>query len=380
MATTTQDRTRISPDKQALIVRDVTVGYQEVDGPRKINDILLQAKRQGCHVISLYNLEQIPRLHAIALRFVKITPGPGSTYPLPGGRVALHRNNYDMFARAGGVETVPHECRRTDDGKDPSYYEYETVMRFRDQCGAWAKRSARKTIDLRVKYEELIEKFREDVRLGKEKPENEAMAVKKKLMQIKKFMPQIAQTGSENRTIEKIFGLSKSYTLDELNREFVFSALVPQLDIDHEGDREFMRRQAYGATEILYGSPSSSNPSSSSIEKDQLNIDIPDDVIIDVESGDMESSQSNQSPDPSPTSTRAFSNEESAILDFQNLSKEEKIRELQAKAKEKNYTKPFTKPMELWDDHQMLEFFKLLMSLPDAKVAKPAKEQPLPFK
>jgi len=118
-----------------------------------------------------------------------------------GDKLALDGTTLQKLASAAGATVV--ESHRTDDGSDPHYCSWETVLEYRSFDGQLMQRRGNVEIDVRepygAAYVEIVEKAR-----AKNRPAD------KQLLELRKFLTRHAESKAYNRAIAAM-ALKRSY-------------------------------------------------------------------------------------------------------------------------------------------------------------------------
>ena len=343
-----------------------------------INRQLQQYKQEGAHVPAPLTFQSIPKMHRPVLVVVQINalPAAKETYSQRGGGKSLSALAFQKFADAMGIQWDPKLCGRVDDGHDPNVVHYRMVGRIKALDGTWRTIMGDKEIRMETVIQELTDNYREKaeayVREGTQDflrafptPEAREGWVREKVrtdaLQIKKHMLARAQTGAMARAIKSL-GIRETYTEAELSKPFVFPKLVPDFDPRDPGDREFMRRQAAGFTDLAYPvaeGPRTALPGEEHQEPIEIHA-IPEaahEPVVDTKK------------DPSPA--------ESARADFMAADPAQQATILQGLVKQKDYKGKVQGDLAKWKDEDRVKFYDHLVAMPDK--TQPAGMQPLPF-
>lgn len=371
---------------KGVLMTQAVVKRGEQEQLEDINQQLQEWKQKGCHLLSPLTLQMIPPMHRVVVTAVEIDPNPvhKEVYPQKGGGLSLSAISFKKLLDAMGVRWNVAQCGRTDDGSNPNLIRYRMVGQIKGFDGVWHDIFGEKEISLDTVVEELTDNYRQKA-IDYEKDPKDGPAFKQRFpttdavdgwirekvrqdaLQIKKHMLARAQTGAMARAC-KSRGLRETYTLEELKRPFVFPSLVPELDVNNEGDRDFLRRQAMGATDLLYPTaPASAKPDS---PRPAVTVSTGDLNIIDVPAQPdsfTTTSEPAQSTDPTPA--------ESLRADFLACDPKGQTEVLQKLMKRKAYTGKIQGELSKWTAQDRTAFFDRLVQLPDASGAPSA----LPF-
>lgn len=186
----------------------------------------------------------IPPLHAVAVREIAIDARvDGSGKPIGAdlyrdkGQYRLTKVALDKIAAAGGISWHPAYTGRVDDESDPNYCRFRACAVVMGLDGRERMETDHKGIDLR------------DGAAHGMTPDQ--------LKEARKHLEQLAESKAKNRCIRRFAFIKGGYTLDEVRRPFVITALVFTGETsDPELKREVVRamvQRATGATSALFG-------------------------------------------------------------------------------------------------------------------------------
>lgn len=163
-------------------------------------------------------------------------------------KYGLAKPTLDRVSHALGVTWVPEKCGRVDGRRDRDYCEYTAVGVVKKADGSFLILTGTKAVDIRAIDEELRFGMEEKARAGNFKKtvwENNRkseitlnwgtpectqeidMRVRKRIVEVRKHMLAIAESGAKNRAVRS-FGLKPAYTIEELSKPFI----VPRIDIN----------------------------------------------------------------------------------------------------------------------------------------------------
>lgn len=186
----------------------------------------------------------IPPLHAVAVREIAIDARVDSQGKPIGADLYRDKGQYrltkvalDKIAAAGGISWHPAYTGRVDDESDPNYCRFRACAVVMGLDGRERMETDHKGIDLR------------DGAAHGMTPEQ--------LKEARKHLEQLAESKAKNRCIRRFAFIKGSYTLEEVRRPFVITALVftgetSDPDLKREVVRAMVQR-ATGATSALYG-------------------------------------------------------------------------------------------------------------------------------
>lgn len=361
----------------------------------------LEAKRKdGCHVLSVYTIQDPPPLHRLTIQVVQLDlqlarvdgskfPKVVSTdvYPQAGGMVSLRRNAYDKLAAAAGIQWAYHAFGRKDDGRNPRYCHYEAVGLIKEMNGAWRTVVADKAIDMDVMEAELRNNYQAKAESYRTAPDSDipkdfrhvtspAAAnawveekVRLDALQIQKHIVARAQTGAMSRVVEKALSLRKSYRPDELQKPFVFAALVFTPNPDHPQDRQFMLEQGAGATAALYAPPPTSTAAR---EAQRTDLPVQGFPMVEADYIDHEPASPAQATAAAPTK------DEQLRADFLSAEPAQQVEILTMLMRRKAYVGKVQGDLVKWAVQDRTKFYDRLTAMPDAQ-ATTGHSAPLPF-
>lgn len=351
---------------------------QEQSQLDRVNEQLKSEKGKGAHILAPLTLQTIPAMHRPVVVTVQIDPDPKNkeVYPQKGGGLSLSAIAFKKLGDAMGIQWVPEECGRIDDGRDPDYVHYRMVGLVKALDGTWRKIIGDKEIRMSVIIEELTDSKREKAQqylddpkdgpgFRKAFPDTEAWIqeqVRKEALQIKKHLLSRAQSGALARATKSI-GIRETYTPQELQKPFVFPKLVFSPDPNHPQDRAFLLAQGAGAMNQLYkpAEPATVSPGSmTALPPAQA----PREVAF--------------LPPPDEPQERSTlpTREESLRADFVSASPAEQVKALQDLMKRKAYTGKISGELAKWTAPDRIAFYDRLNAMPEPTSSGPA---PLPF-
>lgn len=344
----------------------------------QINDRLQQEKNRGAHILAPLTLQTVPPMHRPVVVTVQIDPDPKNkeVYPQKGGGLSLSAIAFKKLGDAMGIQWVPEECGRMDDGKDPDYVHYRMVGLVKALDGTWRKIIGDKEIRMSVIVEELTDskrdkakKYLDDPKDGPEFkrafPDTEVWVqeqVRQEALQIKKHLLSRAQSGALARATKSI-GIRETYTPQELQKPFVFPKLVFSPDPNHPQDRAFLLAQGAGAMNQLYkpADPATVSPGSmTALPPAQA----PRDVAFLAPPDELPKL-------PSNTPTK----DESLRADFLAADPRGQVEVLQTLIKRKGYAGKIQGDLAKWLAPDRTAFFDRLALMPDVLTS----AAPLPF-
>jgi hypothetical protein len=153
------------------------------------------------------------------------------------GLHALSGLGLAKIAAAAGVKWIPEECRVEERTRRPDghvYIRYRAAGAIRQPNGEWHLEIATKDLDTAQEEEELREAYRRRAASGRGKAMSESdieEAVRRDLLQLRKFLLGHAETKAKNRVIRRILALRQVYSTAELRRPFAVPRLVYRPDV-----------------------------------------------------------------------------------------------------------------------------------------------------
>lgn len=346
----------------------------------RVNEQLKSEKGKGAHLLAAATLQTIPAMHRPVVTSVNIDPDPKNkeVYPQRGGGLSLSAIAFKKIADAMGIQWVPEECGRRDDGRDPDYVCYRMSGLVKALDGTWRKIIGDKEIRMSVIREELTDSYRDKAQkylddpkdgpdFRKYYPDEAAVEqwvsekVRQDALQMRKHMLSRAQSGALARATKSI-GIRETYTAQELNEPFVFPKLVFTPDPTNPQDRAFLLAQGAGAMNQLYrpAEPATVSPGSMTALPPAH---VPQEVAF-------------LAPPDEPQERSALpTREESLRADFVAADPKGQVEVLQTLMKRKAYTGKIQGDLGKWSAPDRTAFFDRLLTLPDATGA----AAPLPF-
>ncbi|MDO8357213.1 MAG: hypothetical protein Q7U76_12555 [Nitrospirota bacterium] len=363
-------------------------------------------RKKGAHILQAGVIQRDIPLHDIVVTPYQIELVPDGAYMkspdkevyASKGEFSLTRVAYDRFAQRACIQWVWRECMRIPPFNNPRYCAYRAVGKMMDLSGRWRVQSADKAIDMDIAEQELRDNYTQkalDYMAGtspKDRDFQKAFPderdrrswVEEKVradgLQIQKHILSRAQTGAQNRVVQKLLALKSSYTKQELEKPFVFAALVFRPDPNHPMDRRHMLDQGSGMADMMYGQDRSQSPPDMQEDDKTINVkpypltglDEEDEAEIVHPSTSASASPPNHPPQ-TPTATAADhepnqpnqpSPEESMRMDFASLDVEEQARNLDAMIKIKAYKGKINGDIAKWKPEQRMQFYDMLSKLP----------------
>lgn len=225
-------------------------------------------------------------------------------------------------------------------------------------------------MDLDIEMEKIQFSYAKQAKEGKD-PQ---WMIDRDYLQKKANQKKLCISGAKNRVIRKILGLSNTYTVAQLSKEFVMVRVIPWLDMNDEYTRRLVIQSNVAQMTIanLYGGHQPQQieePHKPAIEYvGEISADKcrNDDDVIDAET-------TTYHMDKEPTTA------ESNIIDFQQCEKEAQLKSIEKVAKAKGYDlagyeKKAKCSLGSFKSEKLLDLFKYLVGLPDPKT-----EQDVPF-
>lgn len=186
----------------------------------------------------------IPPLHAVAVREIAIDARVDASGKPIGADIYRDKGQYrltkialDKIAAAGGISWHPAYTGRVDDESDPYYCRFRACAVVMGLDGRERMETDHKGIDLR------------DGAAHGMTPDQ--------LKEARKHLEQLAESKAKNRCIRRFAFVKGSYSLEEVRRPFVITALVftgstDDPDLKREVARAMVQR-ATGASTALFG-------------------------------------------------------------------------------------------------------------------------------
>jgi len=238
------------------------------------------------------------------------------------------------------------------------YCAYQTIGYRRQHDGSYTAYTATYALDLKVKEEEIrdahtakIAKKYKDKNKEWQRARVEYMT-NRDLVQLRKYLVQLAESGSRNRVIRGILGLKSEYTLAELKKPFVVVNWRLKIDMSDPETKRLVTLKALEAQASTSGpvrAPSISNPTPP--------IDLPPEADEDVTPTDFEADDTPEDLGP-PTPQEEFEARPRPV-------KLQIIKELVAKKGYDMSKQPV--PPDKWTDGRLNAFFSHLSELKDKK-------------
>jgi hypothetical protein len=206
-----------------------------------VNTAIEDYKKKGCNIVGNLVLTREPEYMTPILSVVqlKIKVEDGDVYPIAGNKYGISSAGIRKFRIAGQVKFRGNPKVGFDPNKHTTVRAFVIAYRI-DIDGTVQEQSGSKTFDLVVREEEVRMKYTkmwEEDKYGKFKGKSEAdkhLFVEKNTKEVmlpkRKFVEDICVTGAESRAIIKLLGLKSAYTMEELQKPFVFITMRPETD------------------------------------------------------------------------------------------------------------------------------------------------------
>lgn len=341
-----------------------------------VNAQLAEWKSRGAHVLAPMVLQVVPSFFRPVCVAVPLDPDPAhkEVYPQRGGGLSISALGWKKIADAMGIEWVPGECGREDDGSNPRKVCYRMVGQVRGMDGVKHRIMGSKEIDLDVIEEEARDNYRQkaidyanDPKDGpvfrRDFPTPEKVQawidekVRQDVLQMRKHMLARAQSGALARATKNI-GIRETYTAAELRQPFVFPKLVFSPDENNPQDRQFLLEQAAGVTHSLYRPAAATIPPPSRLAMAR---EIAAEEVVFLDPGSDEPTWEEVLRDAFTKSAIAGQVEILAELMKRKAYDQKKLKGLPAQ----------------WSAQDRAQFFNRLLELPDAPAS--SELRPLPF-
>lgn len=188
-----------------------------------------QARAMGANMLTAVSrCDHIPEDYRIAVKLLSFdssfTPeqwenrSNGTFYVVDGGRLALHRGALDQIAEAVGLQWIPAECGRVDDGLKPHVWVWKMTAKVRRLDGEWVKISRTKELDFSDDSPAIHVWHRKRERLEKW---SEA-----RLRGAREHGAALAESKAANRVIRAALGIPGAYEQEAARQPFVMAKLV----------------------------------------------------------------------------------------------------------------------------------------------------------
>ncbi len=289
------------------------------------------------------------------------------------GKLRLTKQALMKISLCAGIEWSS-DCGRTDDGKDKLYVSFRAIGAVRKSSGEWYSIARTYELDLEViemeitdQYESKKEYPRYENNIGKctkRTPEEQAVyvakSVRKDMIQKRKHKLKLAETGAMNRVIRDLLGLKDEYTEADMKKPFMAVRIIKQIDDSDPRVRKALVEDGLRSITNTYVE----NPHDLYLTLPEESADTPKDVTPDSTPKQKEETP----PDNSDSSDKPDDDapKEGTTGDFETCSPEAQITTLERLIKQKAYnTGKFTKPMQEWGTFRRVQFFEILIALPD---------------
>lgn len=224
--------------------------------PAAITKALDEFNEQFHLVTPATTVDVLPEGFGVSLSLVKVNPstdrdGPGEVYAVGGGKVGLSGPKILEIAGAAGVDWLPAESGRLDNGKDPHYVHFRSVCIVKNFDGTPRRLAGEVEIDARDGSPQ-IDEIETKAANAKPNPRDP----RPQILELRKFILRHAETKSKLRAIASM-GVKRSYHPKELAKPFAVARLnwTGQSD-DPVLRRDFARMGAekmLGGAQTLYG-------------------------------------------------------------------------------------------------------------------------------
>lgn len=300
---------------------------------------------------------------------ISINPVDGEAYSSTNqGKFRLSGVGLSKLAQCAGVEYIS-----ADSGVKKliprKYCEYAAVGQLRKADGRPVRYKASYAVDLSIVEEELIAQYeKKATTLAKKEnwtAERKAgyitFCINRDLLQKRKFMTQLAESGARNRVVRGLLGLKGEYTSAELQKPFVMITWRVKIDYsDPEIKREAMLMHIRAAAGIYGQEAQQTPPQLPGLEMGVIEEEAPPQHDEEPMPDDMGADEPPPENTPEPTDEEIFS----------AFDKATKIRTLKEIAKKKGYDLgQLTLPMEQWTEANYSAFYAKLAGMKEVEHA-----------
>lgn len=228
----------------------------------EINAQLEQYRQARANIPGIVTITRKPDYMTPVVRIVQINTdlSAGEIYSVSGGKYAFAQLAMLKFMQAGRIEfdSASHRGTRVDDRRDPDSIEVKVVGKRFDMDGVVQCMPDEKKMNLQARAEAM--RYSYELKVNKDNPrmpeDQKKLIVEKKLkeyvLQLRKFMHEIAVSGAQARVITKLLGLKKAYTLDELKKPFIIVSLIPEVDMTDPAIKQMVTAHMLGIKDLLY--------------------------------------------------------------------------------------------------------------------------------
>lgn len=201
--------------------------------PDQVNRLLDEVAEKYNLVAPATSCGRMPEGFEVVFSAVKIDAG--DTYGVGGGSDGrgLTKAALDQIAGALGVTWV--SSRRTDDGSDPHYCQWQVVGRVQNFDGTWREFSGAKEVDLRTGSPQ-VQALEDRAKASAAKYKREVRA-DGQIREMRLHIMSHAETKARLRAIRSL-GIKTSYSAAELRKPFVVARLMLT---GHTADPELRR-------------------------------------------------------------------------------------------------------------------------------------------
>jgi hypothetical protein len=216
----------------------------------------LEKLASECHLVTpATQVDVMPEGFGVSVTLVKVDPR--DCYKLAGGKLGLSGVSLLQIASAAGVNWLPRESGRLDDGSDPHYVHYRAVgmvRLFDGTCRAIFGEVEMDARDGSPLVDEIITKAE------RAQPKRDPAS---QILELRKFLLRHAETRAKLRATASL-GLKRSYDQIEIQKPFAVARLVfTGATSDPELRKEFailQAKAALSAAQDLYGQPAPALP------------------------------------------------------------------------------------------------------------------------
>jgi len=352
-------------------------------------------KGQGANVLMPSTMiGGLSEFHQPVIEAVQLSPNPseGDVYEdKQNNKFRLTKQALVKLSNCAGVSWHPYETKRVDNRVDRDYVAYQAVGGIRKADGSSIAFKAEYDMDFEVIEEELRTQYTAKASKGTEEQKKKYIedSVRREMLFKRKHKVKLCEAGAMNRVIRSLLGLKNGYTTAELQKPFVTVRIVIRPDYTDKDVRRQMMRAAVKSMTGIYGDSSETGGNGNGTH-DCTNYDDFDGKVIDIPIDDDGYAPPGLPEGPAPqahsTTSETSQNPTSQLkangksvkeqeIDFSNCDQAEQLNILEALIKRKVYdTSSLKKPLSEFNETNCIQFFKKLLTLPDAPA--PAADNP----
>lgn len=262
----------------------------------------------------------------------------------------IHYNGLLRMSIASSFEWSSGDCRRFDKQNDKLYCAYQAVGGVRKSDGRVYFHEAKDDVDIEVLEMEFEDKYSLDWEKVKGCTGDQAWKkhghkskdmfvcamVRRDVIQKRKNMHKLAESGAKARVIRFILGLQGQYAKKNqiIGMPFVFVSFV--MNQFHDAIKPLMMKSLPEAMKQIYGSSSERiiDVSNDRSDYDEVQSQHPDNIDL----NDSEPENENTEQKPQASSKKGFKpeikKEDTNLVDFQNISVDEQAKTLEQMCKD----------------------------------------------